>query len=122
MKRAKKVKTKKVKTKKVKVKPTRKAKKKSRTSTKKNEIELVSTIGILNAYRIQEYLDAIGARQNVAWSDTPEGAKFFEEIRDELYEIRGWSLLQEIMEAAFRHPGKENEALKKKKPPNGEEN
>jgi hypothetical protein len=102
MKRAKKVKTNKAK-----AKPTKKAKKKSRTSTKKNEIEQVSTVGILNTCRIQEYLDAIGARENVAWRETPEGTKFFEEIRDELYEIRGWSLLQEIMEAAFNHSGKE---------------
>jgi hypothetical protein len=70
----------------------------------KNEIELVSTVGILNTWRIQEYLDAIGTSER-AWSDTPEGTKLFEEIRDELYEIRGWSLLQEIMEAAF-HPRK----------------
>jgi hypothetical protein len=125
MKRTKKTKTTKTtKAKKVKdkAKPTKRAKKKARTSTKKNEIDLVSTVGILNTLRIQECLDAIEARENVAWSDTPEGTKLFEEIHDELYEIRGWSLLQEIMEAAFRHSGKENEALAKKKRPDDEEN
>jgi hypothetical protein len=119
MKRTKKKKTKKAKDK---AKPTRQAEKKAGTSTKKNEIDLVSTVGILNTLRIQEYLDAIGARENVAWSDTPEGTKLFEEIHDELYEIRGWSLFQEIMETAFRHSGKENEALAKKKGADDEEN
>lgn len=119
MKKAKKAKTKKAK---AKAKPTKKAKKKSGTSTKKGEIELVSTVGILNTWRIQEYLDAIGARENVAWSETPEGTKLLEEICDELFEIRGWSLLQEIVEAAFHHSGKENEPLAKTKPPDDEEN
>ena len=70
-----------------KAKPTKKAKKRTSQPTTKNEIELVSTVGILNTWRIQEYLDAIGTSER-AWSDTPEGTKLFEEIRDELYEIR----------------------------------
>jgi hypothetical protein len=100
MKRAKKAKTKKAKLRK-RAKQIPKTKN-VKPPTKNNEIDLVSTVGILNTWRIQEYLDAIEARENVAWSDTPEGIKLFEEIRDELYDIRGWSLLQEILEAVFR--------------------
>ena len=118
MKRAKKFRTKKAQ---AKAKPTKKAKKRTSQQPTKNEIEPVSTVGILNTWRIQEYLDAIGASER-AWSDTAEGTKLFEEIRDELYEIRGWSLLQEIMEAAFHHSEKGHAALAKKKPSDYEEN